>query len=544
MRENPSTLDTEPGSSKPDFTAGDLGALNGLAERDALALLESSRLSDTLDWLESLPEEAILRRPWLLVARGWAMIYSGQLRELELVLFDAANQAIDADDPARNRLKGHIAAIRAYAISLSSEIASALVFAQAALRLLPADDYPARGLSAMLVAVALRRLGDLEGAEKAIQVVVSIAEISQDQNLLIGALCDWSTIEVDRGHFRASAAACERAILLGESSQPGAGRPLTNLGRAHICLGRFFREWNELDAALSEVRLGLQLCESWGDASHRILGCCQLAWIYRAMRDERSAFSALQQAEKLAVGLPYYYQSIAALKAHLYLSFGKIDPALEWARQARPSAEEGVSFDEWFIDLVVARTLIAQGKPSEGLYLLQGQLPMLEKAGAAYPMVAVLVLQALAWYDQGLEAQALAALGRALRIAEPEKLVRIFIDEGMVISKLLRLAIDLRIRPAYARRLLAALSQETGIPDVISPDLSWSTALTRRELEILSLVSRGYPYPMIADCLDLSINTIKSYTKSLYARLGVSSRAQAVERAQQLGINLYQDGRP
>jgi LuxR family maltose regulon positive regulatory protein len=169
---------------------------------------------------------------------------------------------------------------------------------------------------------------------------------------------------------------------------------------------------------------------------------------------------------------------------------------------------------------------------------------MLEKAGAAYPMVAVLVLQALAWYDQGLEAQALAALGRALRIAEPEKLVRIFIDEGMVISKLLRLAIDLRIRPAYARRLLAALSQETGIPDVISPDLSWSTALTRRELEILSLVSRGYPYPMIADCLDLSINTIKSYTKSLYARLGVSSRAQAVERAQQLGINLYQDGRP
>lgn len=544
MHEYPIIDGSESGTPKPDFAAGDLGALNVLAEQDALALLESSRLSEALDWLESLPEEAILRHPWLLVARGWAMVYSGELRELELVLYDAANQAVEADTPARRRLTGHIAAIRAYAISLSGDIASALVFARAALRLLPVDDYPARGLSAMLEAVASRRLGNLQGAEKAIAVAIAIAEASQDPNLQIGALCEWSAIQYDRGLLRASAAACERAIQLGEIHQLDAGRPLPNQGLAHIYLGRLLREWNELDSALTEVRLGLRLSETWGDANHRISGFLHLASIYLSLRDEQSAVFSLHQAEELAVGLPYYAHWIAALRARITLSFGNIQPAVEWRRQVRPSDEEGFGFDEWFIDLVVARTLIAQGEQSQALYLLQGQLPMLEQAGAAYPIAAVLVLQALAWYDQDFEAQALAAFGRALRIAEPENMVRIFLDEGNKIGKLLRLAIDMRIRPSYARRLLAAFSQEQVTPEAGLLDFSLKAALSGRELEILNFVSSGYSYPMIADCLGLSINTVKSYTKSLYAKLGVNSRQGAIERAQQLDLNLTQEGRP
>ena len=60
--------------------------------------------------------------------------------------------------------------------------------------------------------------------------------------------------------------------------------------------------------------------------------------------------------------------------------------------------------------------------------------------------------------------------------------------------------------------------------------------LTQRELEVLERVSRGLPSKMIAQQLDVAESTIKFHLSSIYAKLGVSSRTEAVSKAARLGL--------
>ena len=60
--------------------------------------------------------------------------------------------------------------------------------------------------------------------------------------------------------------------------------------------------------------------------------------------------------------------------------------------------------------------------------------------------------------------------------------------------------------------------------------------LTERELSVLDLMSQGLSNKEIAQEINLSLNTVKWYARQIYAKLGVSSRTQAVARARQLGL--------
>lgn len=60
--------------------------------------------------------------------------------------------------------------------------------------------------------------------------------------------------------------------------------------------------------------------------------------------------------------------------------------------------------------------------------------------------------------------------------------------------------------------------------------------LTQREYEVLDLIARGYSNKEIGEKLFLSVPTIKSHTSSLYAKLDVQRRTQAVKKAKDLKI--------
>lgn len=61
-------------------------------------------------------------------------------------------------------------------------------------------------------------------------------------------------------------------------------------------------------------------------------------------------------------------------------------------------------------------------------------------------------------------------------------------------------------------------------------------ALTPREIDVLKLFSRGLSYREAADILTISPNTIGDYVKSIYRKLGVHSRTEAIFEARQIGI--------
>jgi LuxR family maltose regulon positive regulatory protein len=60
--------------------------------------------------------------------------------------------------------------------------------------------------------------------------------------------------------------------------------------------------------------------------------------------------------------------------------------------------------------------------------------------------------------------------------------------------------------------------------------------LSRRELDVLRLLSTELDGPAIARHLVVSLNTVRTHTRNIYTKLGVNSRRAAIRRAKELGL--------
>jgi DNA-binding NarL/FixJ family response regulator len=90
------------------------------------------------------------------------------------------------------------------------------------------------------------------------------------------------------------------------------------------------------------------------------------------------------------------------------------------------------------------------------------------------------------------------------------------------------------ISPVIARKVLARMRLP---PPRIVPESSVDDGLlTRREFAILELISRGGTYLKVAQALGLSVGTVQSHIKHIYAKLSVHSRTEAIIEAQRRGL--------
>jgi len=85
------------------------------------------------------------------------------------------------------------------------------------------------------------------------------------------------------------------------------------------------------------------------------------------------------------------------------------------------------------------------------------------------------------------------------------------------------------LSPSVARRIMEHFRQT-------APELKKADDLTMRESEVLTLVGKGLRNKEAAKELGVSLPTIASHIKSIYAKLGVRNRAEAAILAQKLGL--------
>ncbi|HEY5489371.1 MAG TPA: LuxR C-terminal-related transcriptional regulator, partial [Candidatus Limnocylindrales bacterium] len=156
-----------------------------------------------------------------------------------------------------------------------------------------------------------------------------------------------------------------------------------------------------------------------------------------------------------------------------------------------------------------------------------------------------LVLQSLAHHAMGDTAEGLSVLGEAMDIGEPEGFVRLFVDEGPLMARLLREAAAEDRHREYCLRLLDVFATEETDGWPIAPASNAvrpagvsgrAEQLSKRELELLGLIAEGLTNQDIAERLFLSPHTVKVHVRNIFSKLDVSSRIQAVARARLLGM--------
>jgi DNA-binding NarL/FixJ family response regulator len=220
---------------------------------------------------------------------------------------------------------------------------------------------------------------------------------------------------------------------------------------------------------------------------------------------------------------------VPAVRARLRVRRRELREADSWARARQLSPDDEPTYLHEYEHLTLARLLLAR-RDAAASGLLERLRASAEDGARLGSVLEILVLQALAAQAGGDIPAALDALRRALALAEPAGAVRVLTDEGPPIAGLLRTLTKQDPAYGYGRRLLAAAPGTTSTPTALVDPLS------DRELDVLRLLGSDLDGPDIARELSVSLNTMRTHTKSIYAKLGANTRRTAVRRAHELGV--------
>jgi LuxR family maltose regulon positive regulatory protein len=355
---------------------------------------------------------------------------------------------------------------------------------------------------------------------------------------VLGCTLALADIEIAQARLREAMGTYERGLRLATDREGSVRRGAADM---HVGMSELLRERNDLEAARRHVLTSQQLGEHSGLPQNPYRWRVALARIREVEGDRDGAVELLDEAERV-FNSDYSpeVRPVPALRARVWVAQGKVRDALGWARARGVSADGEVSYLREFEHLTLARALLAHhsaegAEPSlsDATRLLERLLRAAEDGSRTGSIIEILAVQALALQARGDIAAGLAALERAMTLAEPEGYVRVFVDEGAPMTALLKAAARGGRPGSYVRRLLAAVRpSEPGTPvrrDVIEP-------LSERELDVLRLLGTDLNGPDIARTLIVSLNTVRTHTKNIYAKLGVNNRRAAVRRAAELDL--------
>ena len=455
--------------------------------------------------------------------------------------------------------------------------AAALDAAEKILDRLPLDQEAAARLGATMIQLAAsRRSGDLAAAAGAVARAealvgsVSGGRLAQRPEIRAQMLSARGAVELWSGHLDEAARVLESGVAAVAASGGEHGRA--------ACLGHL---------ALTAALRG-RLCQAARLADQAMAACTDkrqrpparhpnpaalvaLAWVDAEHHEQRQARSRLKQVDAaLALSPDKLIGAIACLIAgYSALAEGRGDAAVQYVARARC----GWDVPAWLeqeLSLVESRASAAAGQIQEALAAAEragtGRSPeaavvlalaraaagdgenarrTLEPVLAAHDRVPERVrLQACLAdarlsYHSGDCARGRRSLGRALRLAERERLRLPFALERGWIGPVLRRDPDLA--HAYRHLLPSALSGDRlPAPDGVATEGTTAMPavepLTEREREVLRHVSGMLTTAEIASELYISTNTVKSHIKNICHKLAATHRGEAVRRARQLQL--------
>jgi LuxR family maltose regulon positive regulatory protein len=541
------------------LAALDTARAAALIERAAPAMRRDRQEHMLLAWLRALPEELTTSRPVLSVQYAGALLSVGELAGVETRLAAAEHwlgtpspELVIPDAVEFRQLSASIALYRAAHALALGDVAATAEYGGQVLGHIGEGDTVLRGAASGLLGLAHWASGNLEGAYQSF--ADGLERLREAGNIAdaIGGAVGLVDIRVTQGQLREARRICERGLqLAAEHDAP----QLRGTADMHVGLSELALERGDLRAALEHLSRSQQQGEHTGFPQHPYRWRVALARVRIAQNDMEGALELLEEAERRYVGDFFPpVRPVAAWKARVWVAQGRLGDALAWAQERGLSAQDELSYIREFEHLTLARVLLARSARdpadhslSAAIGLLDRLLQAAEGGGRTGSLIAILVLHARALQMQDDIPAALASLSRALALAQPEGYVRLFVDEGPAMAALLEAQ---RATPdgqgdslqPYRESLLAAFHHaeaaqaRIGEPSAVVRSATLVEPLSEREREVLRLLRTDLGGPEITRELVVSLNTLRTHTRNIYAKLGVSSRRAAVRRAEELGL--------
>ena len=137
--------------------------------------------------------------------------------------------------------------------------------------------------------------------------------------------------------------------------------------------------------------------------------------------------------------------------------------------------------------------------------------------------------------QQGRLDLAQSNLTEALHCAAPEGCLRTFVEAGETIRRLVGENRAKDLQP-FIGQVLNAFSPNPKTQMKSQPTAELPEPLSENKAEVLQFVAQGLSNQEYADRLVISITTVKTHVGNIFLKLGVTSRTQAIARAEALGL--------
>ncbi|MCB0959335.1 MAG: hypothetical protein KDB04_07400 [Acidimicrobiales bacterium] len=537
---------SEPYEAITQALAGGHSVLAAELIEEASAAMQRARQENQLrSWLETLPPAVFDDRPVLADTLAGARMATGDPTGVEALL-DLAEARIGPDqDPviidheAYRQLPAMISVHRAGLALLDGDPDATVIHANRVLDLAGDRDPLQRGAASALLGLAYWSRGELDVAQARYTEAVQRFEGGGYLPDAMGVSLALADIQLARGRLRDAQRTFEHALALTEA-HPG----LRGAADMHVGLSEVLIERNEIGEATRHLETSADLGESAGLPQHPYRWRVTTARLLRARGDTERALSLIDDALPLyATDFSPPVRPVEALRARVQLARGDLDAAEDWVRRRGLAVGDALTYVHEFEYITLARVLIARGAASydtastdQAEALLGRLLDAAEDGGRTGSTIEILILLAAMHDARNDLPAAMAALSEALRRAEPEGHIRLFLHAGPAITGILATIVGTQGAASYAATVLAAAEHAGGSEPTARPNVALVEQLSDREVDVLRLLRSDLSGPDIARELHVSLNTLRTHTKHIYTKLGATNRREAVTRAAELGL--------
>jgi len=541
------------------LAAEDYEHLAVLIEEFADSIWDRDMLVDLLRWFDALPEKTCSSRLNILIYHARSLNMAGRQEEAEKKL-QAAEQlvksiraesvdvpALNSDHPGRlnkSEILGRIATIRAFISAYKGDLSGIKHNARIAIVSLNERDCMWRSVAATTLGFAhgWSGDGDMMSARFAFAEAIAVSELGGNTFFHLFARSCLAHVDAFQGRLKQAEAALRELLQFAEDND----LHLTGMTASIVSsLGLILCEKNEIDEGAVLVREGLGLAEQGFDIV--TLAACKLnmarVLFYTNERDQ--ALELIKEIENMACEYevpPWIIYVTSALKAWLWLRCGRQEDVAKWVAEQELECDSVINPRRETEYVVLVRFLMVQGRYDEADQWLDRLIAGAQAGMRVISLIQMRLLKAQIYGAQNKLPAALDELRLALYLAQPGKFVRTFVSEGKPVAELLEQVInkDASVGSesqrgyshAYVKKILSAFKTE--------PKSQTNTCLNEplsdRELEVLCLIAAGLSNKEIAEKLFVSLNTVRTHTKSINAKLDVHSRTQAVARAKELDL--------